>query len=146
MPIRARYAGHCTACHKPINVGDEIHHEQGRGARHALCPSTASTPPKINPFAVPSTSTPAPAPTPPFAGFVAPPPAPPSPVTAENMDEMLALMRRMADDMRAIATGLPALASGLHAVSRALGSVRLHMADVQGRTTPIPSPDDDIPF
>ena len=38
MTIHAKYAGTCRKCGRPINVGDEIDWERGRGAAHVECP------------------------------------------------------------------------------------------------------------
>lgn len=45
MTIRAKYAGICKTCGKPIRVGDEIEWEAGCGASHVYCAkSTPSEP------------------------------------------------------------------------------------------------------
>lgn len=35
--MKARYAGTCLICSRPIKIGDDIHYERNLGAAHAAC-------------------------------------------------------------------------------------------------------------
>jgi len=42
MAETAKYPGTCRRCGQPINVGDEINWEQGKGAEHVRCPAPSA--------------------------------------------------------------------------------------------------------